>query len=210
MNVRGIAQVACGDLPAGAAASFAGVARVAWDVETTGLDWRHDSLGTCQLFAVDVGAVIISIRAEKPVRLISLLEDTAVEKVFHHAPFDLRFMVRAWGARPASIRCTKVASKLLDPAAPNEVHSLQQLVLRHLGIRLAKGPVRTSDWLAEDLTSEQIDYAVADVLHLPMLLTVLEGALQEAGLTGLYDDCCAFLPARATLDVGGYPDVFAY
>jgi len=102
------------------AASFAGVARVAWDVETTGLDWHHDSLGTCQLFAGDVGAVIIRVGQEKPVRLIGLLEDPAVEKVFHHAPFDLRFMVRAWGARPASIRCTKVASKLLEPAAPNE------------------------------------------------------------------------------------------
>jgi len=60
------------------------------------------------------------------------------------------------------------------------------------------------------LTSEQIDYAVGDVLYLPMLLTVLEGALRAAELTRLYDDCCAFLHAHATLDVGGYPDVFAY
>ena len=30
-----------------------------------------------------------------------------MEKAFHHAPFDLRFMVHAWGVQPASIRCTK-------------------------------------------------------------------------------------------------------
>jgi ribonuclease D len=206
----GAVRVARADLSAEMMAGFASAPRIGWDVETTGLDWRRERLATCQLFAENIGVVVISLDGGKPDRLAALLEDPAVEKVFHHAPFDLRFMTRAWKVRPVSIRCTKVASKLLEPEAPNEAHTLQQLVARHLGIALTKGRVRTSDWSVPELTPEQLRYAASDVVHLPALLDVLTGALHKAGLTRLYDDCCAFLPARAILDVGGYPDVFAY
>lgn len=210
MSTHGPVTVTRGDLPAEFAHALASSERVAWDVETTGLAWHRDRLATCQLFGEGVGVVIVSLNDENPARLAALLENPAVEKVFHHAPFDLRFMASAWRVRPASIRCTKVASKLLEPNVPNEVHSLQQLVFRYLGIHLAKGPVRTSDWSATELTPDQLEYAAGDVLHLFALLDVLERALKAADLTLLYDDCCAFLPARAFLEIGGYPDVFAY
>lgn len=210
MNARSSVRVAVGDLPAELVDDFASARRVAWDVETSGLDWRSDRLGTCQLYADGIGVVVVSVRAEKPAGMAALLTDPAVEKVFHHAPFDLRFMAAAWHVRPASIRCTKVASKLLDPGAPNEAHSLQQLVSRHLGISLTKGPVRTSNWSAANLTAEQLEYAAGDVRHLLVLLDVLERALSDASLTQLYDDCCSYLPARVELELGGYPDVFAY
>lgn len=70
--------------------------------------------------------------------------------------------------------------------------------------------MRTGDWTAASLTSEQLDYAAADVAHLLTLLGVLHSQLADEGLARLYDDCCEFLPARVLLDVGGYPDVFAY
>ena len=198
------------DLPVDLATAFRAADRIAWDVETTGLDWRQERLATCQLFAQGVGVVVVRTGDGCPGRLAELLEDPAVEKVFHHAPFDLRFMVRAWDVQPTSIRCTKVASKLLAPDAPSETHSLQQLVARNLGVSLTKGAVRTSDWTAASLTQEQLRYAASDVLHLLALLDVLRANLEQARLTRLYDDCCAFLPARVSLELGGYPDVFAY
>jgi ribonuclease D len=203
-------RVEQGDLPAHLAAKFAQANRVAWDVETTGLDWRQDRLATCQLFAEGVGVVVVKAADTRPKRLAALLEEPTVEKVFHHAPFDLRFMLHQWDVRPTSIRCTKVASKLLAPDAPNESHSLQHLVARYLGISLTKGPVRTSDWTAASLTKEQLAYAASDVLHLLALLDVQLAELERADLRRLYDDCCAFLPARVALELGGYPDVFAY
>ena len=111
VNATGPVRVARADLSPVMMATFARARRVAWDVETTGLDWRRERLATCQLFAEDTGVVIISLDDRKPDRLATLLEDPAVEKVFHHAPFDLRFMIHAWQVRPAFIRCTKVASK---------------------------------------------------------------------------------------------------
>jgi ribonuclease D len=203
-------RVARGDLPDELASAFMTVRRIAWDVETSGLDWRRDRLGTCQLFEESVGVVVVSLSETKPTALLNLLEAADVEKIFHHAPFDLRFMVHSWDARPASIRCTKVASKVLEPSAPNEAHSLQQLISRHLGISLEKGEVRTSDWSGRKLTPEQLEYAAGDVRHLPALLDILQARLKAAGRAALYDACCAFLPARVTLELGEFPDVFAY
>jgi ribonuclease D len=207
---RGL-PVARGDLPAGLFDAFRASPLVAWDIETSGLDWRRARIGTCQLFAESAGAAVVSVAGgAAPSRLAALLEEAGVVKVFHHAPFDLRFMVHEWGVRPASVRCTKVASKLLDPEAPNETHSLQRLVSRYVGVDLDKGPVRTSDWTAPVLSPEQVDYATADVVHLPAVLAALQARIAQAGLTWLYDRCCEFLPARAALEVGEYPDVFAY
>lgn len=210
MSAPDAVHVVSEDLPPDLAAAFGSVQRIAWDVETTGLDWRTERLATCQLFAEGVGTAVVRVSDRKPAHLMTLLTNPMIEKVFHHAPFDLRFMVHAWDARPSSIRCTKVASKLLSPNAPNEAHSLQQLAARHLSVSLTKGAVRTSDWTAAQLTAEQVDYAAADVVHLLALLDALVVDLERAGLTGIYADCCAFLPTRVTLELGGYPDVFAY
>ena len=203
----GALTVADGDLPAGLSASFATSPAVGWDIETSGLDWRVDVIGTCQLFAEGVGTAVIRVAAgSAPPRLSALLEDPGVVKVFHHAPFDLRFMNHAWGVRAASVRCTKVASKLLDPQAPNQMHSLQTLAARYLGVHLAKGAVRTSDWSAA-LSAEQVAYAADDVIHLPQLLDAMHVQIEARGLSWLYDRCCEFLAARVALEVGDFPDV---
>jgi len=203
-------RVLGGDLTGDLADAFALSRRIAWDIETTGLDWRRERIGTCQLFAEDVGAVVVSVGEARPSALARLIEDSTVEKVFHHAPFDLRFMVSAWQVSPTAIRDTKVASKILDPTAPNKTHSLQQLVGRYLGVSLPKGAVRVSDWSASELTDEQVRYATGDVVHLLCLLDVMEVALHASGRSELYDRCCAFLPARVALELGDFPDVFAY
>lgn len=100
--------VASGDLPATLLDACRRSVLIAWDIETSGLDWRQAQIGTCQLFAPGIGAVVISVSdGVRPTRLVSLLEDPRVPKVFHHAPFDLRFMMHAWGVKPASIRARK-------------------------------------------------------------------------------------------------------
>lgn len=203
-------RVLSGDLPGNLADAFALSGRIAWDIETTGLDWRREKIGTCQLFSETVGAVVVSVGEDRPAALATLIEDSTVEKVFHHAPFDLRFMVSAWQVSPAAIRDTKVASKILDPAAPNETHSLRRLVGRYLGVSLPKGAVRVSDWSVSELTDEQVRYAAGDVVHLLRLLDAVEAALRASGRSELYDSCCAFLPARVTLELGDFPDVFSY
>jgi ribonuclease D len=198
-----------GDLSSDIADALRAAGRIAWDIETSGLDWRAERIGTCQLHAPQVGTVVVQLNGHTPTRLPQLLANPEVLKVFHHAPFDLRFMVWHWSVLPQSVACTKVASKLIAPQAPNESHSLQKLLEQHLGVNISKAE-RTSDWLASALTSSQLSYAASDVTHLLPLLDSLEKDLANKGLSELYARCVEFLPARVQLETGDYPDVFAY
>lgn len=182
---------------------------VACDIETSGLDARQDSIGTVQIHARELGSIVLQIGDRRPDRLCRLLNDRKVRKVFHHAMFDLRFMVSHWKVDPVNIACTKIASKLLNPRAENSFHSLQNLLQSRLGVTISKRQ-RLSNWLANDLTPEQVSYAVADVDYLLQLLSILEGELREGGLQRLFDDCLDFIPARVRLELNEFPDVFAY
>jgi ribonuclease D len=209
-RVSATAQVVRGDLTTEQAEALARCSLVACDTETSGLDWRTDRLSLCQFFAPAVGAILVQATNDIPHRVVGLLEDERVGKVFHHAPFDLRFLRKAWSAETRSVYCTKIASKLLDPNAPNSEHSLQALYAKYLNVQIEKGAVRTSNWSSNLLTSEQVRYASADVAGLLELWDVLSERLDRVGKSKLYADCCAFLPAQSQLTLEDYPDVFAY
>ena len=51
MNSQSAVNWVRGDLPVEMVDAFTGAPRIAWDVETTGLDWRRDRVATCQIFA---------------------------------------------------------------------------------------------------------------------------------------------------------------
>lgn len=201
--------LASGDVPAAAAQTMRGGV-VAVDIETSGLDWRTDAIGTVQLYAPSLGAIIVVPDGSRPDVLVGLLQDRRTRKVFHHASFDLAFLVSEWSVRVSSVSCTKIASKILRPQADRGTHSLAPLLRRTLDVALDKGPVRVSDWTAVELTAEQVEYAASDVRHLLDLEQALRPGLRAAGRLGLYEDCCAFLPTQATLTVGGFPAVFDY
>ncbi len=199
-----------GDLSGHLLDEYRAVGTVAWDTETSGLDPMRDSLQLCQLSARGVGTTLVQLAEGPPRGLMQLLSDPAVRVVMHHAPFDLLFMRNAWGVRSANVRCTKIASKLLSPGGPSPAHSLSALTEARLGIRLSKGAVRTSDWASPVLSTEQVDYAANDVVHLLDLYDSLVEEMTAARLIDLYDMCCAFLPARTDVAALGITDVYAY
>src|SRR5437879_994225 len=73
----GVFHVVDADLTDELAMAFAAVPQVAVDVETSGLDWRQDQLGTCQLFAEGVGPVIVRVADRVPSHVVSLLANPA-------------------------------------------------------------------------------------------------------------------------------------
>jgi ribonuclease D len=180
---------------------------VAWDIETSGLDCLRDRVATCQL-ANRVGQVLlVQLDGTLPTNLANFLADPMTRKVFHYAVFDASFMARAWNVRPANLACTKVASKLLNPAAKE--HSLKALLSNYLGVTIDKSQ-RLSDWFAETLTTEQVEYAANDVVHLLPLSDVLFAQLEKRNLSALAEECFQHLPTRAVLESAGYGDVFSY
>ncbi|MGW3404389.1 ribonuclease D [Streptomyces zhihengii] len=184
--------------------------RVAWDIETNGLDPHQAKIGTCQIYAPGVGAFVVTQVADSPPPMLArLLADEQVLKVFHHAPFDLSFMASAWDVKPRNIACTKIAVKLLTPSAPAEHFSLKYLMAQHFNMRLDK-QFRFTDWMADSLSPKQVEYAVGDVIRLLDLHSLLVAELRQRGLLDLYDRCLEFLPTHVDLGLHGCPDPFRY
>ncbi|MGH1526501.1 hypothetical protein ACRAWC_21795 [Leifsonia sp. L25] len=72
-----------------------------WDIETTGLDWRSATIETCQLSFAGEVFVVQLLGNQHPDNLSRLLAAPKVTKLFHHAPFDVRFMTAHWAVRAA-------------------------------------------------------------------------------------------------------------
>jgi len=183
---------------------------VAWDIETSGLDWRSERIALCQLLVKEHGLSIVKIKKRRrtPANLAALLHDDSVQKIFHHAMFDLRFLCYHWGVTAENIACTKIAAKLLDPEKA-EGHTLSNLVREYLGVTLDKGS-RKSDWLTWGLSPEQWKYAGNDVKYLPDLLDTLLKELDKKNRRDLAMRCFAHIPTQVQLEIQGFRDVYGY
>lgn len=184
--------------------------RVGWDIETSGLNWQTEQIGLCQLKPEKGQSVLIKINRHqdyKPTNLVKLLEDQSVEKVFHHAMFDLRFMQHKWSAMPRNIACTKIAAKLLTLEDNN--HDLKTLLKKYLKTDIEK-KLRTSNWTKPNISKEQSSYAIKDVKYLLDLIEILRSKLNKQGLKPLTERCFDHIPTRVRLDLLGYQDIYAY
>ncbi len=196
-----------GDLPSGLTWGEA----VAVDTETMGLHPGRDRLCLVQLSAGDGVCHLVQIapgQTEAPF-LTALLTDPNVLKIFHFARFDLGILKHALGTAVTPIYCTKIASRLARTFSDR--HGLKDLAGDLLNIELSKQQ-QSSDWGAADLSTEQLRYAAADVLHLHRLKERLDEMLAREGRRELAQACFEFLPIRVELDLKGWAaeDIFAH
>lgn len=142
-------------------------------------------------------------------RLKALLSDPATTKIFHFARFDIAIIQHYLGVMPKPLYCTRTASKLARTYTDS--HGLKELCRELLSIQISKQQ-QSSDWGAEELSKDQLDYAAADVLYLHKLRDILNDMLQREGRSHLVEACFTFLPYRAELDLAGWPemDIFAH
>jgi ribonuclease D len=195
-----------GDLPSNV--SFKG--SVAVDTETMGLRLHRDRLCVVQLSAGDGHAHIVQIVPGTPApNLAKIFSDPGLVKIFHFARFDLAMIQKYLGVRCAPVYCTRTASRLTR--TNTDKHGLKDLCKEILGIELSKQQ-QSSDWGAEQLNSDQVDYAAADVLYLHKLKAEMDRMLAREGRTTLAEACFKFLPERAALDLAGWADedIFAH
>lgn len=155
---------------------------VGMDIETNGLWPQKGARIACvQMYVPEYGTVMARRLCEYPAQLIHLLESRKVTKVFQYAAFDISFLINELPVQPHQICDTKIAAKILDPK--NEMfihpienkgsHSLISLVWHYYEDLLDKR-VALSNWFAETLTQQQLEYAAKDVIYLPGLLKQLE------------------------------------
>lgn len=179
---------------------------VAIDCETMGLNPHRDRLCVVQLSGGDGHAHIVQIakgQSDAP-NLCKLLGDSSVLKLFHYGRFDIAAMYHAFGTLAAPVYCTKIASKLVRTYTDR--HGLKNLVQELLSVDISKQQ-QMSDWGAETLTDAQLSYAASDVLHLHRLRDVLDERLAREGRSEIAQACFDFLPARAKLDLAGWPEI---
>jgi len=184
---------------------------VAIDCETMGLNPHRDRLCLVQMSGGDGNAHMVQIsqdQTEAP-NLCRMLADPDVVKLFHFGRFDIAVLMHRFGVRMSPVWCTKIASKLVRTYTDR--HGLKNLLDELLGVDISKYQ-QSSDWGAATLSQAQLDYAASDVLHLHRLKAELEKRLDREGRSSLAQAAFEFLPARAELDLAGWPDhdIFAH
>jgi ribonuclease D len=196
------------DLPEGVLAP----GPIAVDTETMGLVTARDRLCVVQISDGQGDEHLVrfapgSIYAAP--HLKAMLADPARLKIFHFARFDLAAIEYYLGITAAPVFCTKIASKLTRTYTDR--HGLKDLVRELLGKEISKQQ-QSSDWGGGELSDAQREYAASDVRHLHAMHTIFVERLAREHRTELAQACFDFLPARARLDLAGWPehDIFSH
>jgi ribonuclease D len=160
-------------------ASIADVPAVAVDTEGASFHRFVDRIYLLQLSTRTQTAILDPLAIGKPQGLQHLLEDEAVEVVFHDADYDLRLLHQDYGWQTTHIFDTRVAAQLLGIRA----FGLAALLERYFGIKLEKKHQR-ADWSMRPLPQDMLDYAAQDTLYLLDLRDWLRADLAELGRLG--------------------------
>jgi len=176
------------------------------DVETYGenaLDPRRGEIRTLTLLRERGTPWIIDLKATGydlgPVA--SVMARTAL--CAHNALFDLGFLRAKCGFIPnASVLCTMMMSRLIN-LGTNNANDLASVLKRHLDITLPK-ELAKSDWGGLLLLDEQLDYAAADVTHIPNLLRALMHEMKMADLKAPTALESTLLPVIVAMNATGF------
>lgn len=201
-------QVFDRDLDSASLARYLSAEAVAIDTETMGLVLGRDRLCLVQL-CDDQGfvcAIRIAQGQTQAPNLEKLLTSWDIIKVFHYARFDVAQFNVTFDIETVPIFCTKIASKLSRTYTSS--HGLKSLVAELTGVELDKR-AQSSDWGdAENLSSEQYDYAANDVRYLLDVKDKLTLMLRREGKEQLAQQCFQVVPVMVALDILQYQNIF--
>jgi ribonuclease D len=119
------------------------------------------------------------------------------ELVMHGCDYDLRLLRRTYDYLPAAVFDTMLAARLLG--YPN--FGLSDLVHRHLGVRLEKGPQK-ANWGLRPLPPHMERYARNDSRYLKPLETILRAEMEQRGRLDWHREMCARLLEQSATDNG--------
>src|SRR3954468_19800634 len=157
-------------------ASITNARILALDTEGASFHRFVDRIYLLQLSTREQTAIIDPLPVGKPAGLGALLEDPAVEIVFHDADYDLRLLHQDYGWHTRNIFDTRVAAQLLGIRA----FGLAALLEKYFGVKLDKKHQR-ADWSMRPLTPDMLEYAAQDTMHLLALRDRLADELNRAG-----------------------------
>lgn len=189
---------------------YSGARALAIDTEAMGLIHGRDRLCLVQICDDHDNVCCIRLqRGQSQAPLLrQLLENPAIEKVFHFARFDVAALAENLGITVDPIFCTKIASRLGRTYSPR--HGLKEVVNELVGVELDK-QAQSSDWgRVDELTEAQLAYAAGDVRWLLKARDRLEAMLRREERWSLAQRCFACLPVFADLDRQRFGSVFEH
>lgn len=157
------------------------------DTETSGLSPKYGKLYSIQFSDGEFNVLVPLSEGVAMGGFCDLLAEPSITKVFHNAKFDLEFL-RAAGHRIENVFDTMIAEKVLTRGA-NQSASLAETLYRYFAIDLdksqrAKFTRRWDGVWTEDL----VNYALSDVVHLPLLMREQTAWLRKLNLQDEYRD----------------------
>tara|TARA_A100001015_G_C15008028_1_gene721695 strand:+ start:1257 stop:1901 length:645 start_codon:yes stop_codon:yes gene_type:complete len=187
---------------------------VAIDTETTGLSLVRDRICLIQICTENKECHVVKFdKALKdnipPPNLAKFLNDEKIEKIFHYARFDLSMIKKSYNIICKKVFCTKIASKLVRTYTDR--HGYKEICKEMLDVDISKTQ-QSSDWASNNLTDNQIKYAISDVLYLHELRNKLIVMLKRENRLDLARKLYEFLESRVELDVSGWDkeDIFSH
>ncbi len=155
---------------------IAGVREIALDTEGASFHRFIDRIYLLQITTRERSAIIDPIPIGAPARFGKILEDPAVEVVFHDADYDLRLLHQDYGWHANNIFDTRIAAQLLGIKS----FGLAALLEQFFNVKLDKKHQR-ADWSLRPLTQGMLEYAAQDTRHLLDLRDELRVRLEKLG-----------------------------
>jgi ribonuclease D len=152
------------------------VTELALDTEGASFHRFLDRIYLLQISTRKQSAIIDPLPIGSPARLGQLLENKAVEVVFHDADYDLRLLHQDYGWHVTKIFDTRVASQLLGIKS----FGLAALLDQYFDVKLDKKHQR-ADWSMRPLTPDMLQYAAQDTRYLLQLKDQMKEQLQRRG-----------------------------
>ncbi len=156
--------------------SVTGAREVALDTEGASFHRFVDRIYLLQISTRAHSAIIDPLPLGNPRMLGTVLEDRAVEIVFHDADYDLRLLRQDYGWKVNNIFDTRVAAQLLGMKS----FGLAALLERYFDVRLDKKHQR-ADWSMRPLSEDMLAYAAQDTRFLLQLRDILHDELESRG-----------------------------
>lgn len=162
---------------------FSVARHIGCDTETSSLSPQTGKLFSVQFSDGEFSVLVPVSEGVKLGVLSEILSNPDIVKIFHNARFDLQFL-SANSFTVENVFCTMVAEKLITKGA-NQSSSLAETLYRYFGVDLDKSQRKKFNKTWNGIWEEElINYALADVVHLPNLMKEQTEWLERLGLLG--------------------------
>ncbi len=108
--------------------------------------------------------------------LIEILENPAIQKIFHDVSFDFRILQEQFSCHPRNVFDTHIAALFLG----KEHLGLGDLLKEYFNVE-KESKYQMADWTKRPLNTEMLAYAVKDAAHLILLRDILVKELCQKG-----------------------------